>query len=182
MTVATARWTIEDYHQMITVGLLEGRSVELLNGLIVEMPPESPAHAQKSTNGADYLRNVLGHRVLIRDAKPITLPSSHSEPEPDIAVVVPSREVYCDRHPYPDDIYVLIEYANTSLEKDLKEKRKIYASAGIQEYWVVDLKQRHVLILRAPQGGNYQFETILAQGDISLIAFPDIKVKIARLL
>lgn len=48
MTVATARWTLEDYHQMIVVGLLEGRSVELLNGLIVEMPPESPAHALKS--------------------------------------------------------------------------------------------------------------------------------------
>lgn len=99
MTVATARWTLEDYYQMIAVGLLEGRSVELLNGLIVEMPPESPAHAQKSTNRADSLRERLGRRVLIRDAKPITLSSSNSESEPDIAVVVPDRDVYCDRHP-----------------------------------------------------------------------------------
>ncbi|MEM9218767.1 MAG: Uma2 family endonuclease [Cyanobacteria bacterium P01_F01_bin.150] len=182
MTVATARWTLEDYHQMIAVGLLEGRSVELLNGLIVEMSPESPAHAQKSTNGADHLRECLGRRALIRDAKPITLPSCNSEPEPDIAVVVPNREVYCNRHPYPDDIFLLIEYANTSLEKDLNEKRKTYAKAGIQEYWVVDLNRRQVLVLRQPQGGDYTVETVVVEGDISPIAFPDITVKIKRLL
>ena len=69
MTVTTAKWTLDDYHRMMEVGLLEGRHVELLNGEIIEMPPEGPEHAQLSTDGADYLRCLLGNRVLVRDAK-----------------------------------------------------------------------------------------------------------------
>jgi Uma2 family endonuclease len=60
MTVTTAKWTLDDYHRMIEVGLLESRHVELLNGEIIEMPPEGPEHAQQSTDTADYLKQLLG--------------------------------------------------------------------------------------------------------------------------
>ncbi len=49
MAVTLARWTLADYHNMISAGLFEGRPIELLNGLIVEMPPEGPEHADAST-------------------------------------------------------------------------------------------------------------------------------------
>ena len=99
MTVMTVKWTLDDYHRMLEVGLLEGRHVELLNGEIIEMPPEGPEHAQQSTDTADYLRELLGNQAVVRDAKPITLPDSRSEPEPDLAIVEPLRALYRTRHP-----------------------------------------------------------------------------------
>ncbi|MGF1512555.1 MAG: Uma2 family endonuclease [Elainellaceae cyanobacterium] len=182
MTITTARWTLSDYHQMIEADILTGRSVELLNGEIIEMSPEGPEHAQLSTDAADYLRSVLRQHALIRDAKPITLSSSGSEPEPDIAVVQPLRDLYRTRHPYPENIFWLIEYANTSLEKDLDQKRSAYASANIPEYWVVNLKQRELVVLRNPAGGGYQVEETLSDGIIYPLAFPKVAIAVKQLL
>jgi Uma2 family endonuclease len=176
MTVTTAKWTLDDYHRMIEVGLISGRQVELLNGEIVEMPPSGPEHAQLSTDAADYLRSLLGEKALVRDAKPITIAETGSEPEPDLAIVQPLRVLYRSRHPYPENIFWVIEYSNTSLSKDLDAKRKLYASSGIREYWVVDLKNRLVKVLRNPIHGNYSDEFTLVDGEITPIAFPEIKI------
>jgi Uma2 family endonuclease len=113
MTVIAARWTVEDYHRMIEAGILVDRSVELLRGEIVEMGPEGIPHASLSDEAADYLEMQLGSRARIREAKPITLPNA-SEPEPDLAIVQPTPEIYRQHHPYPENIFWLIEFANTS--------------------------------------------------------------------
>jgi Uma2 family endonuclease len=86
MTISLAKWTIEDYHRMVDIGLLDDRPVELLHGEIVEMFPEGEAHAYFSTEAGDYLARLLGDLALVRHAKPITLPNA-SEPEPDLAIV-----------------------------------------------------------------------------------------------
>lgn len=182
MTVTTAKWTLEDYHHMIEVGLLVGRSVELSNGEIIEMPPEGPEYAQQSTDTADSLRELLGNRAVVRDAKPITLPDNCSEPEPDLAIVEPLRALYRTCHPYPENIFWLIEYANTSLSTDLDAKRKTYAAALIQEYWVVDLKHRRLNVFREPVDSNYASALTLTTGEISPLAFPDITISGQRLL
>ncbi len=182
MTVTIAKWSLQDYHRMIEVGLLRDRHVELLNGEVINMVPEGPEHAQLTTDTADYLRVLLGDRVLIRDAKPITLPESNSEPEPDLAIVEPKRSLYRQRHPYPENIFWLIEYANTSLSKDSENKRIAYASAAIPEYWLVDLKNRRVKVWRQPIERDYQVELTLTNGEITPLAFPKIIVSISRLL
>ncbi|MEM9003803.1 MAG: Uma2 family endonuclease [Cyanobacteria bacterium P01_F01_bin.86] len=182
MTITLAKWSLDEYHQMIASGILTRRHVELLNGEIVEMAPEGPEHAQLNTDAADYLRQLLGTRVLIRDAKPITLPNNASEPEPDVAIVRPLRELYRTQHPYPDHIFWLIEYASSSLGKDLKPKRKTYAGAGIAEYWVVNLKKRQVTVLSVPTNGDYQQEITVVEGFLTPLAFPDVEVSVRRLL
>jgi Uma2 family endonuclease len=181
VTVTTAKWSLDDYHRMIEVGILEGRHVELLNGEIVEMAPEGPEHAQLSTDAADYLRSLLGENALVRDAKPITIPETSSEPEPDLAIVQPLRMLYRTRHPYPENILWVVEYANTSLSKDLEAKRKTYAQAGIREYWVVDLNNRLIKVFRNPIDGNYSNEVTLYEGEVSPLAFPEITVSVQRL-
>lgn len=183
MTVTIAKWTLDQYHQMITAGILADQRVELLNGAIIEMAPEGLEHAQLSTDAADYLRSLLGDQVLVRDGKPITLPNSQSEPQPDLTIAAPRREVYrTQHHPYPEDIFWVIEYADSSLGKDLGVKRQTYASAGIREYWVVNLQQHVVTILRDPQLGDYRSEVTVGEGHISPLAFPDVAVAIQRLL
>ena len=155
---------------------------ELHDGEIIEMPPEGPEHAQQSTDTADYLRELLSHRAVVRDAKPITLPETGSEPEPDLAIVEPLRALYRTHHPYPENIFWLIEYANTSLNKDLDVKRKAYAAALIREYWVVDMKRRQLKVFREPINENYSCELTLTTGEIRPLAFPDVVVSVQRLL
>lgn len=181
MTVTTAKWTLEDYHCMIEVGLLEARRVELLNGEIVEMPPESPEHAYLGDEVGKYLRDLLGDRAQVREGHPITL-LNDSEPEPDLAIVRPLGQIYRQRHPYAKDIFWLIEFSNTSLAKDLDAKRKTYATAEIQEYWVVDLPHRQLKVFRAPREGDYASELTLTTGEISPLAFPDITISVQLFL
>lgn len=181
-TVTTAKWTLEDYHRMIDAGILDDRRVELLNGEIIEMSPEGIPHAGLSSDGADYLRELLGSRVKVREGNPITLPND-SEPEPDIAVVQPLGDVYSeDHHPYPENIFLLIEFSNSSLARDLEIKARTYAEAGIQDYWVINLKARELIVFRSPLQTSYQSLQTLTQGSIAPIAFPDISVSIQRLL
>ena len=182
MSVAIAKWTLDDYHRMIASGLLDGRSVELLNGEIVEMSPEGESHAYYSHEAAKYLGQLLGEQADIRQGKPITILSSHSEPEPDIAVVQPLGREYLLHHPYPDNIFWIIEFANTSLSKDLEDKRKTYALATIQEYWVVNLIEHQLVILRHPTQGNYQTEMYVTTGVLSPLAFPALQLSVERLL
>jgi Uma2 family endonuclease len=180
MVVTTAKWTLDDYHRMIDAGILANRSVELLNGEIIDMVPEGPEHAQSSSDTADYLKTLLGSRAKVRDGHPITL-LNNSEPEPDIAIVKPLGQIYRTRHPYVEDIFWLIEYSNTSLAKDLEAKRKIYAVSEIQEYWLVDLKNRFLRVFRDPAEDNYLTETTLTTGNISPLAFPKVVVSVQRL-
>ena len=183
MTLTTAKWSLDDYHRMIDAGILVDRQVELLNGEIVEMSPEGTPHAAYSQNAGDYLRSVLGNRATIREAKPITLPDSSSEPEPDIAIVAPHRlEVYLQHHPYPQDIFWVIEFSYSSLTKDLESKSKIYAASGIPEYWVINLRSMTLIVFRSPQNGEYTSETTIDRGVIQPIAFTDISISVDRLL
>jgi Uma2 family endonuclease len=183
MALTGVTWTLDDYHRIVEAGVLDGRPVELLNGEIVVMPPEGTPHAAYSQEGADYLRAVLGSRAKIREAKPITLPNSNSEPEPDIAVVVPHAiEVYLQHHPYPEDIFWLIEFSNSSLNKDLEDKSKVYAAAGISEYWVVNLQKMKLVVLRSPVGGEYESKQTLETGTIAPLAFPEVSITVGRLL
>jgi Uma2 family endonuclease len=174
-------WTVEDYHRMIEAGILADRQVELLNGEIIQMAPEGTPHAYFIGSMADYLRDALRGRATIREGKPITLPND-SEPEPDIAIVRPLGTVYLAHHPYPEDIFWLIEFSNSSLAKDLEDKRRIYAIAGIKEYWVVNLKTMHLIIFRDPIDDDYASKVTLADGTISSLDFPDVSIAIETLL
>lgn len=183
MATTTAKWTIENYHQMIAAGILADRRVELLNGEIVEMAPEGTPHAAYSQEAGDYLRSILGSRAKIREAKPITLLSTNSEPEPDIAIVAPHPiQVYLQHHPYPEDIFWLIEFSDSSLSKDLENKSQIYAAAEISEYWVINLKTLKLIVFRSPVDGVYESKATFETGTITPLAFPDLMISIDRLL
>lgn len=182
MTVSTLKWTIEQYHQAIEAGVFSNVRVELLNGELVEMPPEGLPHAALSSDTGDYLRDRLGSRAKIREGHPITLPNN-SEPEPDLAIVQPLGTVYqTEHHPYPEDIFWLIEYSESSLEKDLKLKTRIYAEANIAEYWVINLRTRELIVFRDPVDGKYQSKTMLSNGVICPLSFPDVEIEVARLI
>lgn len=181
MVLSTIKWSLEDYHQIIQTGLLDDRPVELLAGEIVKMSPEGEPHAFFSSETGSYLTRVLGDRAFLRHAKPITLPNQ-SEPEPDLAIVQPLGREYLSHHPYPENIFWVIEYANTSLEKDSTLKYHIYAEAGIPEYWLVNLQTRELIIYRQPKGRDYGSKMTLKEGEISPLAFPDVTIPIEAII
>jgi Uma2 family endonuclease len=180
MTLATAKWSLDDYHQMIASGLLDNRSLELINGEIIQMSPEGVAHSFYCRGTAKYLRSILGERAEISEAHPITLPND-SEPEPDIAILRTPDTLYQNRHPLPADIFWLIEIASSTLAKDLGVKKDIYAQAGIPEYWVMNLQTLELVIFKDLLGDEYRSKVCLSSGNISPLAFPEISIEIARL-
>jgi Uma2 family endonuclease len=175
-----AKWSVDEYHRMIEAGILRDRHVELLAGEIVEMSPETPIHYTTAKRGTKYLAELLSGKADVRFNGPITL--SDSEPEPDIAIVRLPESSYSDRHPAPGDIFWIVEVANTSLKKDLDLKAAIYATAAIEEYWVLDLSSKQLIVFRNPQAGKYIEEYTLAEGTITPLAFPEVSVSLNRLL
>ena len=177
MTVTLVKWTVDEYHRMIAAGILDERPVELLKGEIVEMPPEGEPHAYFSSEAGEYLTRLLGAQAMIRHSKPITLPNN-SEPEPDIAIVQRLGREYLQHHPYPNNIFLLIEYSDSSLDKDLEIKTKVYAEVGILEYWVVNLRRRQLIVFRDTQDGEYASKSTFTGGTVYPLAFPDVAVSV----
>ncbi|HLO48294.1 MAG TPA: Uma2 family endonuclease [Kamptonema sp.] len=124
---------------------------------------------------------MLGDRATIRSAKPITLPNN-SEPEPDIAIAQPLGRTYLEHHPYPENIFWLIEYSDSTLIKDLETKTKIYAEVCISEYWVVNLKKLQLNVFRAPEDGDYTSKFTLTGGTVNPLAFPDVAVSVSAIV
>jgi Uma2 family endonuclease len=180
MSIVTAKWSLQDYHQMIETGLLDDRKVELISGEIIEMSPEGVPHSFYCRETGEYLRRLLVGRAKISEAHPITLPNN-SEPEPDIAIVRMPASLYRDRHPQPQDIFWLIEISNATLIKDLTIKKDLYADAGISEYWVMNLQESVLVIFRDLTPSGYQSETRFNSGMISPLAFPDLSIDVQQL-
>jgi Uma2 family endonuclease len=174
------KWSIDEWHELVDSGVLEGKPVELLEGNIVEMSPEGIEHSYTNQSVSDYLRNLLQGKAHIRDAHPITL--DNSEPEPDIAIVQLPTTIYRQHHPFPQNIYLLIEVSNKTLKKDLEEKIITYARNNIPEYWVIDLKNKKLIVHTHPQNGIYSQILEYQSGTITPQVFPDLDIDLSKLL
>jgi Uma2 family endonuclease len=165
-TPAARQFTVDEYHRMIETGILtEHDRVELLDGWILKMSPIGPPHATAVNLVAAALQNILPAGWFVRTQSPITLETS--EPEPDIVVVRGQIRDYLSRHPHPQDIALLIEVADTTLEFDRLKKRLYYAAAGITEYWIVNLIDHRLEVFSDPApGGDYQVNAAVAADGI----------------
>ncbi|MGB7413679.1 MAG: Uma2 family endonuclease [Thermosynechococcaceae cyanobacterium] len=173
------RITTAEYHQMAIAGILAAdEQVELIAGHIIQKMPKGPAHSALCKRIEKLLEHRLGDQVLVRLQDPIQL-DAYSEPEPDIAVVHPSLSFYADRHPIPTDVDLIIEIADTTIQRDLSTKADLYAEAGIADYWVVSVTTQELHIFREPQPDGYQRQLILrAQQSVSLLAFPSCTITV----
>lgn len=146
---ADPRFTIERYLALVDEGALsEDDRVELLDGVVVAIAPQSPRHAGITHRVAKVLRRAIGERADVREDKPLVLPP-FSMPEPDIAVVASDPGDYVTAH--PRTAFLLVEVSDSSLPQDRITKARIYAAAGIPEYWIVNLRLGCVEVFRAPE-------------------------------
>ncbi len=178
-------WTVAEYHHLSELGLLDadGRT-ELIAGQILLMASKGTPHVLALRLLASRLDDLFNkdRSILIITQDPIHL-DDLSEPEPDLAIVKGTMIDYAEHHPYPADIHLVVEIADSTLKQDCQVKDKLYAHAGIVEYWVVDLPHRQVHIFRNPTPTGYATQLILQEpNEFSPLAFPDLGLNLTSIL
>ena len=168
---------------MAETGVLRPDSrVELLNGQIIDMSPIGPFHGGL-VNRLIRLFSKLSNGRWIESAQNPLRMDDHAEPEPDFMLLKPSPDDYTSRHPEPEDVFLLIEVSDASLDYDREEKLPAYGRAGILEVWIVNLRDQTLEINREPHFTGYGSKAILRAGDkTNPQAFPDATVSVTELL
>ncbi|MDQ7062937.1 MAG: Uma2 family endonuclease, partial [candidate division KSB1 bacterium] len=180
VAITTRKFTVDEYHAMIHSGILqENDRVELLSGEIVEMSPISSRHAGCLNRLIQlFIELVAQKKVIVSPQNPIHL-DRLSEPQPDLALLKYRDDPYSDRHPKPEDIFLLIEISESSLTMDRGFKVQLYARAGIKEIWLIDLVNEVVERHIGPAEEQYRrVETFEIGDEISPQAFPDFRLAI----
>ena len=173
------RFTVEEYHKMAQVGILgEDDRVELIEGEIVEMPPIGSRHAACVNRLNRLLSAKVGGRAIVSVQNPIHL-SERSEPQPDLALLKPRPDFYAAAHPRPEDVLLMIEVAEASVDYDREVKMPLYAQAGIPEVWLVDLQGEFIEVHRRPSARGYGEVRQARRGErLAPEALPDPKLEL----
>ena len=147
------RFTIKDYERMFETGILTDHDrVELIEGEVIEMSPIGDPHAAYVANLTRLLVNAVGDRAVVWPQGPVRIPPD-SVPQPDLALLRPRS--YVRQSATMADVLLAIEVSDTTLRFDRVRKMRLYARAGIPEYWIVNVNAEAVEIYRSPAGDAY---------------------------
>jgi len=175
------RWTVDDYHRMGEVGLLDPDDrVELIEGEIVEMAPIGDGHADASNRLNRLLVLAVGESGIVAVGNPVRIPP-YSEPQPDFAILRP-RDGYNTRGPRPGDVLLAVEVSDTTLRRDRRVKLALYARAGIPEFWIVNVEAKELEVYRSPVGDGYaSVERQGLGGTATIAALPGVTIPISAI-
>ena len=185
--VPLRQWTRAEYERLVDLGLFRGDPVELIAGQLVVAEPQGSYHATAVGAADDALRAVLPPGWIVRAQMPMAL-DEESAPEPDLALVPGTRGDYREAHPARPGL--IVEMADSSLDFDRGYKASLYARAGIEDYWIVNLVDRVLEVYRdpdpdpsAPYGWRYRSVVTLAPPSAVVpLALPFTRIAIADLL
>jgi Uma2 family endonuclease len=181
-------WTRIEYERLVDLGaFLPGDRLELVAGALLVREPQNPPHATAIGLVEDALRVAFGPGWTVRAQGPIAL-DDDSEPEPDIAVVPGSRRDHVRAH--PSHPVLIVEVADSTLRFDRNAKASLYARAGIEDYWIVNLVDQGLEVRRDPvaaprarYGHRYATLIMLRRGErVSPLSAPAATVLVADLL
>ncbi|MFO0803705.1 MAG: Uma2 family endonuclease [Gemmataceae bacterium] len=158
------RLTVKQYHKMIADGVFaQDERIELIEGYLVEKAVQDPLHASSIQAVDVAVRSIAPPGWCSRVQLPITL--TRSEPEPDFVLACGTWRDYATTHPSPDEVGLVVEVANTSLEFDRTDKLRIYARAGLPTYWIVNLVDGQIEVFEQPSGADYTSHKTYRRGD-----------------
>ncbi len=156
--------------------------VELIEGEIFEMAPIGFNHAGHLKRINNLLTLAVAGKAIVSVQDPLHL-GDLSEPEPDFMLLKPNSDFYSSRHPVADDVILLIEVADSSLNFDQNQKLRLYAMHNIPEYWLLNLIDNCLEVYRKPKGEVFAEKTTLYQGDkVTLSQLPDICIQVSEIL
>jgi Uma2 family endonuclease len=167
-----------EYDQLVALGAFQDEKLELLEGQLVAMTPIGAPHSSAIQKLNALLVPALMGRASVRIQSPFAALDT-SEPEPD-AAIVPLGD-YDTEH--PSQAYLLIEVAESSLGRDRGLKQRIYARAGVPEYWIVNLQDRCIEVYRQPRHEGYALCERVAHGaSVALQHFADVRIEVGQVL
>ncbi len=147
--------SVKDYYALFESGIITAADrVELIHGKIIRMSPIGSMHGGYVKLLNRILNQALAEQSIIGVQDPVRL-STFSEPEPDISVLHLRDDSYTESHPTAEDVFFLIEVADTSVGYDFDEKLPLYAAAGIPEVWILDVQARQITQHTQPDANVY---------------------------
>ncbi|PZU92321.1 MAG: hypothetical protein DCE90_18540 [Pseudanabaena sp.] len=169
------KFTNQQYHLMHEAGVFnDGDRLELINGEIKTMSPIGRKHVACIIRLDKLLQKKLGDRVMVSTQNSIRL-DDNSQPQPDLAILKPRNDFYESGLPIPEDILLIIEVADSSIDYDRDEKAPLYATAGIPEMWLFDVNKKVIEGYSQPSPLGYKQIHRYDEGDtLSMLAFPDV--------
>ena len=173
---------VHEYHRMGEAGILGfDERVELLDGELYTLPPQTARHSG-TTIALGYLFRPALDQALQSIHNPIRL-SEYSEPQPDVALLRPRPDFYGTSKARPEDVFLLVEVAESSLQYDRRTKLPLYAAAGIPEVWIVNLIARQIEVYPDSAGYHYATATVHTAGEtLTPVALPDVVIRVGEIL
>lgn len=183
--VKVHKWTRKEYYRMAELGFFHGKRVELIEGEVIEMSPMNKPHATAIRIILDALRKIFVQGYVVDSQLPMSFGKA-TEPEPDAAVIKGNIRDFSNAHPRTAEL--IVEVSDSTLRYDRTVKAGLYAQNKIQDYWILNLKNRSLEVYRQPKkdrklGFIYTEIQILTEDDaVSPLAAPGAQIKIADLL
>lgn len=179
-------YTVEEYYQMAEMGFFDGKRVELIEGEVIEMSPVGRPHVLAIMKAAALLETIFTEGWHVQTQAALRF-GKRAEPEPDIAIIEGSMEDYSE---HPTTAGLIIEVSEETLSYDRNRKSSLYAKAGIQDYWILNLKKRQLEIHRRPipdvearHGYRYaEIQIFLENETASPLIKPDVAIAVKDML
>jgi len=181
--VARRPLTVAEYHRMGEIGILtEDERVELIEGQLIAMSPIGSDHSG-TVHALNHLPVLaVGDRGIVAVQNPVHL-DDFSEPQPDFSVLKPRADNYRKATPHPDEVRLIIELPDSSLNYDRAIKRSLYARHGIPEFWIVNLAAGEVEVCRPPAGDGYASVSPVRPGAIrEPLLLPGVKIPVGAVI
>ena len=173
-------FTVEEYHRMAEAGIFHpDERVELIEGEIVQMSPIGPRHAGCVINVVRLFVMRLSERAVVSPQNPVVI-QPRSEPQPDLLLLRPRAVSYSREHPAPEDVLLAVEVADTTVRYDRLVKSRLYARAGIAEFWLLLAMDGAVEVYRTPGATGYASLMSHGPGEtVAPLAFPEVGFTVA---
>ena len=169
---APKRFTTEEYSKMGKAGILPERGVELIEGEIINtMSPIGSKHLASTNRINRFFTKLLDEAAIVSIQNPVVL-NENSEPEADVAILKPRDDFYENKKPEAADTFFIIEVSDSTYQYDVEVKLPMYAKAGIEEAWIINLKKKQIEIYKNVKDSLYRSKDIYLTGEeIKLTAF-----------
>ncbi|HQU42791.1 MAG: hypothetical protein B7Z73_09605 [Planctomycetia bacterium 21-64-5] len=176
-----ARLTLPEYYRMIDAAVFDReRRIELIHGELREMSPIGDPHRDAVNALTEWaVDGTVAHRkkLIVQVQNPIRLPAQQSAPQPDMSWI--SRARASSAPSIGDAVFLVIEVAETTLDFDRGEKAELYAEAGIPDYWIVNLVDDCIEMLRDPRDGAYRSKSVFQSGqELRPLLFDDCPLQV----